>query len=210
MIQAISTPALPVAKHVAIKTEILPVAKTVAINNKISAEAKLATPVLSEKAQQVKAVSTYVLPVSKTVKINTSHITTHKVAIHTGGSVNLAHAKGQMKVLFNHTMLRLDRPITEKAGVMFSPLRQIFEFQGGSLTWQSKTGTVHAQSDTKNIDLTIGNRKAKINNEVTILDGAPFLSQGRTMVPLSLLPLALDVDVQYDEASGHLLVVTKH
>lgn len=148
-----------------------------------------------------------VLQVHATV---TPKIASHRVEVHTASAENLIRARGEMKVYFNHTSLMLDRPITPRAGVMFSPLRQIFEYQGGTLTWQKRTGEVHAQNDNKNIFLHIGDKKASINNQATTLEMAPYLDEGRTMVPLSFLPMALDVNVQFDAASGHLLITNKN
>ncbi|MGO8670863.1 MAG: stalk domain-containing protein [Capsulimonadaceae bacterium] len=128
--------------------------------------------------------------------------------IHTPAA-SLLRAKGQMKVMFNAVPIRIDRPLAAREGVMFGPIRQIFEYQGGSLTWQQRTGIVHAQSDTKDIVLKIGDRQATVNSKATTMQAAPYLAKGRTMVPLSFLPQALDVNVQYDKVSGHLLITTR-
>jgi hypothetical protein len=41
------------------------------------------------------------------------------------------------------------------------------------------------------------------------LDGKPYLMMGRTMVPLSFVTAAMDADVQYDAATGHLLITSR-
>jgi hypothetical protein len=174
-------------------------------------------PVVKAKPIEVHVEPKPLLVHSAAPKVNKTTVEVHlapavsprDIAVHTGTSGSLMRAKGQMKVLYNHTTLRLDRPITPRAGVMFSPLRQIFEYQGGALTWQRSTGEVHATSESKDILLTIGRRKAVVNNQQTLLELAPYLDGGRTMVPLSFLPLALDVNVQFDAASGHLLITSK-
>ena len=38
------------------------------------------------------------------------------------------------------------------------------------------------------------------------LELAPYLLSGRTMVPLSFLPVALDVSVDFDASTGHLII----
>lgn len=125
------------------------------------------------------------------------------------GFANLLQTKGQMSLLFNSTKLRIDRPIAEEGGVMFGPLRQVFEFGGGALEWDGQTKTISARSESKRIKMTIGQRKAAVNGQVVPMENAPYLNEGRTMVPLSFLPAALDVDVQYDGKTGHLLVTSK-
>jgi hypothetical protein len=168
---------------------------------------KVIAPAAALKPLAVQAVATRH---ASRLALHTAAPTLHRhIALHTGAGIPWLRAKGQMKVVFNHTSLRLDRPITPRAGVMFSPLRQIFEFQGGTLTWQHATGQVRAQNHTKDITMTIGNDRATINKEPIRMQLAPYLDQGRTMVPLSFLPMALDVAVQFDPSSGHLLITTK-
>lgn len=135
------------------------------------------------------------------------------VGIHTAAAPNAASllkAIGQTSIWVNTIPLKIDRPIAAQDGVMFSPLRQIFEFEGGNLAWLPKSSEVLAHSDTHNIDLHIGQRDVTINNKEYMLDSAPYIDQGRTMVPLSMLPLALDVTVQYDNRNGHILVQSKN
>jgi len=134
----------------------------------------------------------------------------HPLRVHLPASLgSLLHSIGQTSVLFNHTTVKLDRPLTASGGVLFGPLRQIFEQGGGTLTWQSRTGTVRAKSATKNILLTIGDSRAVVNAKAVTLDGKPYLMMGRTMVPLSFVTAALDADVQYDAATGHLLITSR-
>lgn len=134
----------------------------------------------------------------------------HPLRVHLPASLgSLLRSVGQTSVLFNHATVKLDRPLSEQGSVLFGPLRQIFEQGGGSLTWQARTGTVHAKSATKDILLTIGNNQAVINAKAVSLDGKPYLMMGRTMVPLSFVTAALDADVQYDAATGHLLITSR-
>ena len=134
----------------------------------------------------------------------------HPLRVHLPTSLgSLLRSVGQTSVLFNHTTVRLDRPLTEQGSVLFGPLRQIFEQGGGSLTWQARTGTVHAKNATKDILLTIGKNQAQINAKAVSLDGKPYLLMGRTMVPLSFVTAAMDADVQYDAATGHLVITSR-
>lgn len=130
-------------------------------------------------------------------------------ALHTTSQLSWLHAVGQKTLMFNSTRLPLERPLAAQGSVMFGPLRQIFEAGGGSLMWQSRTGVVTARSKDKNVSLTIGQKNAVVNQTPVVLDSAPYLNQGRTMIPLSFLKAAMDVNVQYDAATGHLLVTSK-
>lgn len=135
----------------------------------------------------------------------------HVAAIHTvrtAQSVNWIRAAGERSIMFNSTKLPLERPLAAHGSVMFGPLRQIFQEDGGSLMWQARTGTVTAKTSDKNIKLTIGQKTAVVNHTPTALDGAPYINAGRTMVPLSFVQTALDATVQYDPATGHLLITS--
>ena len=134
----------------------------------------------------------------------------HPLRVHLPASLgSLLHSVGQTSVLFNHTTVRMDRPLAAQGSVLFGPLRQIFEQGGGTLTWESRTGTVRAKSATKDILLTIGRNQAVVNAKAVSLDGKPYLILGRTMVPLSFVTAAMDADVQYDAATGHLLITSR-
>ena len=126
------------------------------------------------------------------------------------GAASLLGSIGQQSVLFNSAKVRLDRPLAAQQNVLFGPLRQIFEYGGGSLAWNSRTGVVRAQSPTRDIRLTIGDKRAMVNAQPFTLAGAPYLSAGRTMIPLSFLSKAMDVNVQFDPATNHLRITSKH
>ncbi len=119
---------------------------------------------------------------------------------------SLLRGAGQKTLLFNSATVTMDRPLTATDNVLFGPLRQIFEQGGGTLTWQSASGTVRAKNATKDILLTLGDNHAQVNAKTVTLDGKPYLMLGRTMVPLSFIAVAMDATVQFDPATGHLLV----
>ncbi len=134
----------------------------------------------------------------------------HPLRVHLPASLgSLLRAAGQTTLRFNHTTVAMDRPLTAQDSVLFGPLRQIFEQGGGTLTWQARTGTVHAKSATRDITLTIGRSRAVVNAQAVALDGKPYLLMGRTMVPVSFISAAMDADVQFDAATGHLLIVSR-
>jgi len=134
----------------------------------------------------------------------------HPLRVHLPVSLgSLLRAVGQKTLMYNHTVVQMDRPVSAQNGVVFGPLRQIFEQGGGTLTWESRTGTVHAKSASRDITLTIGQPMALVNAKEVALDGTPYLLTGRTMVPVSFVSEAMDADVQYDAATGHLLITSR-
>lgn len=118
----------------------------------------------------------------------------------------LARARGAYRMVFDAQPLSLDRPVQVRDSILFAPFRQIFESQGGTLLWLPEEKKIQAVSPTREIELTIGSKDALINNQGLVLAEAPYLLYGRTMVPLSFLPVALDVSVSFDAATGHLII----
>ena len=137
--------------------------------------------------------------------------TMHTLRVHLplGVMSELLRSAGQKTILFDHATVTMDRPLIAQNKVLFGPLRQIFEQGGGTLTWQPRTGTVRAKSATKDIVLTLGDTQAQVNAKQVTLDGKPYLLMGRTMVPVSFFAAALDANVQFDAATGHLLVTSR-
>ena len=171
-------------------------------------ENALASPFVA--IPHVKALSASPVKIAVRPSLKAS-LTTHTVHIHLPLSMSsLMRSIGQKTLLFNHTTVTMDRPLTEQNRVLFGPLRQIFEQGGGTLTWEARTGTVRAKSATKNIVLTIGSSQAVVNAKPITLDGKAYLMMGRTMVPMSFLTAALDANVQFDPATGHLLVTSRN
>ena len=155
-------------------------------------------------------VKSYLAEIHRTQATIKPALKLHPLRIHFPSSMgSLLRSVGQTSVLFNHTTVKLDRPLTAQNNILFGPLRQIFEQGGGTLTWQARTGTVHAKNTTKDIVLTIGKPQALVNARTVALDGKPYLLTGRTMVPLSFVTVAMDADVQYDAATGHLLITSR-
>lgn len=168
-----------------------------------AARATVSTVALSTPRRTLRVV----LPTAK-VHATSAH-TLMPRALRLSSQLSWLRAAGQRSLMFNSTRLPLERPLTAKGSVMFGPLRQIFESGGGSLMWQARTGVVTARSKDKNVSLRIGHKSAVVNATPFLLDSAPFLNKGRTMIPLSFLKAAMDVNVQYDAATGHLLVTSK-
>ncbi len=123
-----------------------------------------------------------------------------KHIVHLGGK--------EITVVFDDTQLDLLVPPMERAGVPVGPLREIFEHTNGVVHWYPKAKRVWAKNDRTEVDLTIGNRSVRVNDEVTVLELAPFIAKGRTMVPLDFLKQALNVTVYFEPDTGHLIITS--
>jgi len=95
-----------------------------------------------------------------------------------------------------------------KNNVPLTPFRYLFEQSGGKVDWANKTKSVTANGEGKEIYIRIGDKLAKVNNLPVQLDLTPFIENGRTIVPLSFIQDALDVEVDYDPVTNHVLITS--
>ena len=113
---------------------------------------------------------------------------------------------GSFQVAFNGRMIRFDvQPRIEK-GVKLSPFRQIFEHSGGKLYWYGSDKAVRAINATREIEIRIGDPTALVNNDKVKMERAPFVENGRTIVPITFVRDAMNVKISFDEKTGRLLI----
>ena len=112
-------------------------------------------------------------------------------------------------VLYNGSYVEFDVQPRVDDGVPMTPFRHLMEKSGGKVSWLNSEKSVNATSDGKNIWFKVGDSTAKINNMPFTLELAPYIDRGRTIVPLSFMKDALDVNIQFDPATGHVLITKK-
>lgn len=117
--------------------------------------------------------------------------------------------RGSYTIVYGGAPLTFDVAPHLEEGVPVTPFRHLIEKAGGEVKWAPDDQEITAITDGKNIWLKIGDKVAKINNLPVSLELAPFLEKGRTIVPLSFLKSALNVDIEYDKATGHVLITPK-
>jgi hypothetical protein len=93
-------------------------------------------------------------------------------------------------------------------GVPMTPFRFLLEKAGGNVNWENQTKQVHAKTPGRKIDLKIGDSVAQVNQSNISLERPPYLDRGRTIVPLSFIRSTLNVQVQYDKKTGHVLITS--
>ncbi len=111
-----------------------------------------------------------------------------------------------VRVVFNGQLLSLRAAPMFLQGVSIAPLREIFEHTDGVLYWFHVEKRVKAVNDNTTIELSIGDRTAKVNGTDQELVLAPFINNGRTMVPLEFIAHTLDVTVSFNPDTGELLI----
>ena len=92
------------------------------------------------------------------------------------------------------------------------PMRKIFEELGAKVEWIEDTQMILASKDSKFVLMQIGKpamiiKDFKIGSEERIeLDSEPFITDGRTLVPVRAVSEAFNMQVDWDGAKKEVLI----
>ena len=91
-------------------------------------------------------------------------------------------------------------------GRVFVPIRIIAEYLDADITWKEPDVFLSLGEKTSAIKLTIGSRTAFDfkNNETRILEAAPYIKEGRTMVPIRFISETFDCLVDYRDNNVYI------
>jgi len=93
------------------------------------------------------------------------------------------------------------------AGRTFVPIRFIAETFGSTVMWLPETRSIAITLGTTTIGLQIGNKTAVIKGDIIALDAAPYIKNGRSMVPLRVISESFGSDVAWN-AAKHVITIT--
>ena len=112
----------------------------------------------------------------------------------------VAGAQGQegIKVKINDTFLSLPQPPVRLGMTTLLPFRPIYEFLGAKISWDKGTQTVSAYRGNIKVELNLKNGMAIVNDNKVILNVAPRLINGTTMVPAWFFAESLGAQVNWD------------
>ncbi|GEM_PF-3490405 len=105
---------------------------------------------------------------------------------------------GQSSMLVNGVSHTIDAPPVIVSGRTFVPVRVIAQALGGNVSWDSVEKKVTIILKDKTIELRIGNTAATVNGETKTLDVPPYISKGRTMLPLRFIIENLGCEVVWN------------
>ena len=93
------------------------------------------------------------------------------------------------------------------AGRTFVPIRFISESFGATVEWLPETQGITITLGDHTIGLQIGNSTAVIDGSIISLPAAPYIKNGRTMVPLRVISEAFGGNVVWDPATRTITIV---
>jgi hypothetical protein len=112
-------------------------------------------------------------------------------------------------VAFNNAIINFDVMPRIENGLPLAPFRAIFEHAGGTVKWYREAKVVRAFDNEREIEIKIGAKQAKVNNQPLSMEAVPYIDHGRTIVPISFIRDAMDLKVTFDEKSGHIMIEKK-
>lgn len=122
---------------------------------------------------------------------------------------NIIAKRGAFNVLFDNTMIKFDVAPRIENGVPLAPFRQIFEYSGGSVTWENLTKTVTAEKDSLSAKFTVGSREAQVNQKTVKMEATPYIDGSRAIVPLSFIGNLLDVQISFEPKTGRVFIESR-
>lgn len=115
-------------------------------------------------------------------------------------------ANGAFSIYMDGAEVAFDVQPRVMDGIPLTPFRHLLEHVGAKVKWSHALKEVEAEGMGKDIWLKVGDRYARVDDVRIALELAPFIENGRVIVPLSFIVDSLDVKIDYDTATGHVLV----
>jgi len=125
------------------------------------------------------------------------------------GDLAVAIARSPVKdiaIVFDGEALALRTAPETLNGIATGPLRELFEHTDGVLYWFPITKEVRAFNADTDLHLTIGNPDIDINGSTERVPLAPYIKQGRTMLPLQFVADMLDVTISYEQTTHQIVI----
>lgn len=97
-------------------------------------------------------------------------------------------------------------PIIEN-GTTLVPMRAILEALGANVEWNSANQSVTAKIGIESVQLTIGSKAAYVGTTLTMLNTAPRLVNGTTMIPLRFLSESFGCTVAYNAQTKDISII---
>lgn len=111
------------------------------------------------------------------------------------------------KVLINGYSLNLDVPPQIHNNRVMVPMSPIFRALGADVTWVGESQTILGKKNLTSITLQVGKNDATLNGASLTLDSPPVIIDGKTLLPLSFIALALGAEVVWDAPSETVSVI---
>jgi len=129
-------------------------------------------------------------------------ITSALIAASTSALLFVQANQTPSHIIFNNERVNISQAINRE-GRLFYPIREIVEHAGARVVWTERVQVATVFYNDLEIAMQIGNRTMKIGGRNDVqMSVAPFIENGRTMLPLRYVYEAMGYDVAFNEAQG--------
>ncbi|MDR7856312.1 copper amine oxidase N-terminal domain-containing protein [Tissierella sp.] len=122
---------------------------------------------------------------------------------------SIVSANTPIKVMVDNKILSFDTDPFIENGTTLVPMRKIFESLNANVTWVNETNQIIATDNDNYIILTVGSKVAQKNGENIKLLIEPKIVNGSTYVPARFIAESLNADVQWDNSSRTVIIISK-
>lgn len=86
-------------------------------------------------------------------------------------------------------------------GTFMVPVRNLFEAMGVDFRWRMDRQVIEGLYKGTKIEIWVTSKEARVNDKRQVMDGAPFVWQGRTYAPLKFLAESLHFDISTENGN---------
>ena len=123
-------------------------------------------------------------------------------------TITTVMASDDIKVKLDGKQIAFDVPPQLIKGRTMVPLRAIFEALGATVDWDEHTRTVKSTKNGITVSLTVNYPRMDVNGKDVMLDSAPRIVNGRTLVPVRAISEAFNAKVEWIESEKTVLITT--
>lgn len=123
-------------------------------------------------------------------------------------------ADAAIRVQLDGQMLSLQNdaaPVLNDNGRVYLPFRSLFETLGADVTWDQNTGIISAVRDGREVEFTDGQAAMVIKetggSRIINTSAAPYIENGRTMIPVRFAGEALGYNIGWDSVNKTVVMM---
>ncbi len=123
-----------------------------------------------------------------------------------------SHAYSAKEIIIKidgETVTPKDMPAVAIDGRTLLPMRQIAQELGCEVTWNEEAKQVYVINSTHTLVFTIDSMTGYKNGATFTMDVPPMIINDRTMLPVRALANALDLDIQWEDATRTVAITTE-
>ncbi|AJS60383.1 stalk domain-containing protein [Paenibacillus sp. IHBB 10380] len=119
---------------------------------------------------------------------------------------NLPQAKATMNIGLKSMTVNGQKKAIDVAPLMannttYVPVRFVLDAFGGTASWDAANQRITVLRGSKMIDLTVGKKEFILNGKMISSQVAPFVKEGRTLIPLRLVSEQLGLNVKWEQST---------